>query len=232
MTCNKRVFVAAVVLLLGLGLPVNLWGGNSKKQDATSSPPLYVESAQAPVATQGSLFVPTGGMSDLASDYKAHNVNDLVIIRIVETTTADSAGNLASKRQFQNTAGISGLLGNLKASNNLQNLFNASTSNSLQGQADSSTSTTLNTMLAGRVEQVLPNGNLVVAATRQIEMNNQKHVATVRGLVRPGDIAADNSVLSTQVGNLQVSIKGKGVVSDATAPPNFLVRMLMKIVNF
>ena len=232
MNCNKRVLVAAVVLLFGLGLPLQTWGGNGKKQDANSSPPLYVESSQAPVATPGSLFVPSGGMSDLASDYKAHNVNDLVIIRIVETTTADSAGTLNSKRQFQNTTGVTGLFGQLKAANSLQNLLNASSSNQLQGQADSSNTTTLNTLLAGRVEQVLPNGNLVVEATRQIEMNNQKHVATVRGLVRPGDIAADNSVLSTQVGNLQVSIKGKGVVSDATAPPNFLVRMLMKVVNF
>jgi flagellar L-ring protein precursor FlgH len=225
---NKRILVAAVGLSFGLGLPLQTWGGKK----INSPPPIYVQPAQAPVATPGSLFVPSGGMSDLASDYKAHNVNDLVIIRIVEQTTADSAGNLASKRQFANSAGITGLAGNLKASNSLQNLFNATSSNSLAGSADSSTTSTLNTLLAGRVEQVLPNGTLVVAATRQIEMNNQKHVATVRGLVRPGDIAADNSVLSTQVGNLQVSIQGKGVVSDATAPPNFIVRMLMKIVNF
>jgi flagellar L-ring protein precursor FlgH len=206
-----------------------MWGG--KKPDSPP-PPLYIDAPQTAAATPGSLFVPSGGMSDLASDYKAHNVNDLVIIRIVEQTTSDSAGNLASKRQFSNSAGITGLFGQLKAANSMQNLLNATSNNSLAGSADSSSTSTLNTLLAGRVIQVLPNGILVVEATRQIEMNNQKHVATVRGLVRPGDIAADNSVLSTQVGNLQVAIKGKGVVSDATSPPNILTRILMKIVNF
>jgi flagellar L-ring protein precursor FlgH len=230
MNRDKRVLVAAVVFLLGLGLPLQMWGGKGSKQ---ATPPLnYVETSQMPAPTPGSLFVPQGGMADLASDYKAHNVNDLIMIRIVESTTADTQGNLASKRQFQNSAGITGLFGQLKTSNSLQQLFNAQSSNQLQGQADSSSTSTLNTLLAGRVVQVLPNGTLVVEASRDIEMNNQRHLATVRGLVRPGDIAADNSVLSTQVSDLQVAIKGKGVVSDATSPPNLLVRWLLKIVNF
>jgi flagellar L-ring protein precursor FlgH len=205
-----------------------MWGGNKQ----TSPPPNYVEPSQMPTPSPGSLFVPQGSMSDLASDYKAHNVNDLIMIRIVEQTTADSQGNLTSKRQFQNTSGISALAGQLKSGNNLQNLFNATSNNQLQGQADSSTVSSLTTILAGRVVQVLPNGTLVVEVSREIEMNNQRNVATVRGLVRPGDIASDNSVLSTQVSDLQVTMRGKGVVNDAVNPPNIVVRTLLKILSF
>jgi flagellar L-ring protein precursor FlgH len=226
MNSGKRFLIA--VMGLGLSLPMQMWAG---KKDVTP-PPNYVEMSQMPGPTPGSLFVPQGGMADLASDYKAHNVNDLIMIRIVEATTADSQGGLTSKRQFANSAGITGLLGQLKTSNSLQNLFNATSANQLTGSADSTTTSTLNTVLAGRVVQVLANGTLVVEASREIEMNNQKHMATVRGLVRPGDIAFDNSVLSTQISDLSVAIKGKGVVSDAVNPPNPVVRMLLKILSF
>ena len=228
MNSLKRIGLAWFFVPVVLLASVLSWAG--KKQAPPE--PVWVESAAQPAPTMGSLFVPTGGMSDLPSDYKAHNVNDLIVIRILEQTTSDTQGNLQSKRQFQNSSGVTGLMGQVKASNALQNLFNAQSSNQLQGQVAATSSQTLNTHLAGRVVQVLPNGTLVVEASRMIEMNNQKHLATVRGLVRPGDIAADNSVLSTQIADLQVSIKGKGVVSDGTRPPNVVVRTLLRVLNF
>jgi flagellar L-ring protein precursor FlgH len=120
----------------------------------------------------------------------------------------------------------------LKAANNLQNLLNANSATTLSGKGDSSSSSSLNTLVAGRVVQVLPNGTLVVEASREIEMNNQKNMATVRGLVRPGDVAADNSVLSTQISDLQVAIKGKGAVSDFSRPPNPVVRLILRLLSF
>ena len=218
-----------MILLYALTLPMVSQAG--KKAPAPTFPP-YIEPANAPAASPGSLWVSQGGMADLASDYKAHNVNDLIVIRIVEQTTSDTQGSMAGQRQFAASSSMSGLLGQLKAANNLQNLLNASTGHSSTGKADSSASNSLTTQLAGRVVQVLPNGTLVIEAGREIETNGQKHMATVRGLVRPGDIAADNSVLSSQIGDLQVAIKGKGVVSEFTRPPNPVVRMLLRLLSF
>jgi flagellar L-ring protein precursor FlgH len=39
-------------------------------------------------------------------------------------------------------------------------------------------------------------------------------------------------VLSTAVSDLELELKGKGVVSDATRQPNLFVRLLMKLANF
>jgi flagellar L-ring protein precursor FlgH len=50
--------------------------------------------------------------------------------------------------------------------------------------------------------------------------------------VRPGDIAADNSVFSTSLGSLEVELKGKGVVSDGVRPPNPIMRAILRIVGF
>jgi len=226
---KRTLFAAGAAAVLVFGLPTNLAAG---KKEAPPPPPLFIEPTNGPQNTPGSLWVSQGAMADLASDYKAHNLNDLIIIRIVEQTTSDTQGNLQGQRKFQASSSVGSLFGQLKPGNNLQNLLNATSSHQLQGQADSSSSNSLSTQLAGRVIQVLPNGTLVIEASREIEMNGQKHLATVRGLVRPGDVAADNSVLSSQVGNLQVAIKGKGVVSDFTRSPNPVVRMILRLLSF
>jgi flagellar L-ring protein precursor FlgH len=223
------VAIACLVLLPYFLLPLPVFGG---KKTPVAPTPTYVDIPTKYTSTPGSLWVPEGLMADLASDYKAHNVNDLIIIRIVEQTTSDTQGNLKSQRQFSSTTAITGLLGQPRATGPLQNVFAGNSNTQLTGQADSSTSNTLNTILAGRVTQVLPNGTLVVEATRELEMGGQKHVAKVHGLVRPGDIAADNSVLSTQIGNLHATINGKGVINDATRAPNPVVRWLLRILSF
>lgn len=79
---------------------------------------------------------------------------------------------------------------------------------------------------------MLPSRALVIEAERQLTMNNEKQTIVLRGLVRQGDIAPDGSVLSNYIGNLELELKGKGVLSDGTRPPNPLVRTLLRIVGF
>ena len=79
---------------------------------------------------------------------------------------------------------------------------------------------------------MLPGGTLVVEAQRQILMNNERETVVLRGLVRPGDVQSDNSVSSTALANLQVELKGHGVLSDGTRPPNPIVRLILRIVGF
>ena len=87
-------------------------------------------------------------------------------------------------------------------------------------------------VIAGRVVAVLPSGNLVVEAERSIVMNNERQTVVVRGVVRPGDVSADNTVVSNTLGNLELEIKGKGVISDGTRPPHAILRAILRILNF
>lgn len=87
-------------------------------------------------------------------------------------------------------------------------------------------------MLTGRVVAVLPTGTLVVEAARQVTMANEHETVIVRGLVRPGDLDASNTVTSNQVGNLEVEVKGKGVVSEGVRPPNSIVKWILRVVGF
>jgi flagellar L-ring protein FlgH len=54
----------------------------------------------------------------------------------------------------------------------------------------------------------------------------------VRGLARPGDISPGNMVSSTSLSNLEVEVKGKGVVSDGTRGPNPIVRLMLRLLTF
>jgi len=54
----------------------------------------------------------------------------------------------------------------------------------------------------------------------------------VRGVLRPGDVGPDNTALSTSLSNLEIELKGKGVVSDANRPLNPLMRALLWVIGF
>jgi len=192
-------------------------------QQQTSAPPVE--------ATLGSLWTSGGAMTNLEADYKASRVNDLVTIVVVQRTTAQATGNVNTGRDFNTTSGISGLAGHISTSG-LTNLLTAQSSTKLKGTGSTDASTTMNTSLAGRVIAVLPNGNMVVEAERLVAINNQKETMIVRGVLRPGDVGPNNAVPSTALSNLEVELKGKGVVSDATRPPNPLVRALLWVIGF
>jgi flagellar L-ring protein precursor FlgH len=102
----------------------------------------------------------------------------------------------------------------------------------LNGQAQTSSDATLTTSLSGRVVDVLPNGFLVIEAERQMFMNNQHQTVIIHGVVRPGDISSTNTIPSTSISNLEVELKGKGVISDGVEPPNKLMRLILKLVGF
>jgi len=191
-----------------------------------------VRGVKASTPSTGSFWTLQSPYSDMASDYKARNVNDLIVIQVVESTTAAEDGSVKSARAFSANSAITGLAGTVSPSSGLQNIFSPTSNRTLNGQAQTSSNSTLSTSLSGRVVDVLPNGYLVIEAVREMDMNNQHQTVIIHGVVRPGDIGPNNSVPSTAVSNLEVELKGRGVISDGVAPPNRLVRMILKLTGF
>jgi flagellar L-ring protein precursor FlgH len=91
---------------------------------------------------------------------------------------------------------------------------------------------TLTTTVSVRVIDVLANGTMVVEGTKNLVVNSEHQTIVVRGLVRPADLTTANTVLSTQVGNLEVRVDGKGVVNDAIKRPFWLYRVLLGLLPF
>jgi flagellar L-ring protein FlgH len=196
----------------------------------------YIQRMQQPAlqlkaASPGSLWNDNGQFAHLSSDYKALKVGDLITIVVVQDVNALNAGTVSTNRTFTASSSLAALAGHVSTSG-LQNIFSPSSSSALAGKAQAATTSSLRTSLAGRVVAVLPNGDLVIEAERQLTMNNERQTILLRGLVRPGDVASNNTVLSNAVGNLELELKGKGVLSDGTRPPNLIVRWILRLVGF
>jgi len=196
----------------------------------------YLKTVRGPAAdeqrTTGSLWSPLARLSNTASDYKARRTGDLLIIRVVDNFTATNNGSIQAQRAFSASSGVSAFLGNLGSANRLQNLFSPTSAQNLNGKGQSALSSTISLNLAGRVVEALPNGVLVVEAVRDFTVGNDRQTIVLRGLVRPGDIAADGSVPSSDVSNLEAEVHGKGAVADSIHRPNVVIRGLLAILGF
>lgn len=226
----------AISLLI---VAVSLTGAAKPKKSSSTAPSSlqqFVQRVQGqPVVntrSPGSLWPLEGGyFTDLATDYKARHLNDIVIISIVEQTLAQAEGDVTTQRAFSTTSAITGIAGQVNTAS-LNPLFAAGSSNSLKGTGTANSTSLVQANISGRVVAVLPNGNLVVEAERHVSFNQQSQTIILRGVVRPGDISSSNSVPSTSLSDLELELKGKGVVTDAVRQPNLFVRLLMRLVNF
>lgn len=186
--------------------------------------------ASAPV--NGGLWNAQSGFANLMTDFKAYKLGDLVTINVVESTTAAASGSVKTSRQYSATLGISQLFGIVGARSGIQNLISPTSQEALTGSGQTASSSALTTSLTGTVVAVLPNGFLVIQTGREVEVDNQRQKVTLRGIVRPGDLDQNNSVASTQVGNLTIEVEGRGVISDGVRRPNIVTRTVMKVLGF
>jgi len=210
-----------------------------KKPAAPAQSPLdrYVSeadarSAVAPPASPGAIWQPGSRLADAARDMRASQVDDVLTVVVAEAASAVSTGTTKTQRASTANASLASVPGIPKTASALTKLANISGSQQLNGQGTTTRTTTLNTTLTARVTHVLPNGCLVVEATKNVEINGEHQTITVRGVVRPADIDPTNSVQSNRLGDIDVRVNGKGVVGDAIKRPFFLYRLLLGLLPF
>ena len=184
------------------------------------------------VASPGSTFSPASPLLDIASDVHARNIGDLVTIVVLDQASATSQGTTTQQRTSSANATVSSLFGAKSPHNALTNLANMSGQQQLKGQGTTSRQTTVSTTVSARVSRVLPNGDLIVEGDKLISINSEFQTVSLRGIVRPVDLGAGNSISSNQVEDLEVRINGRGVVNDAIRRPNFLYRLLLGVLPF
>ena len=78
------------------------------------------------------------------------------------------------------------------------------------GEARQNSTSDVRASIAVIVVDVQPNGNLVVAGTRVVTVNDETRTLRVSGLVRQLDITANNTVGSAQVADARIAITGEG----------------------
>ena len=77
-------------------------------------------------------------------------------------------------------------------------------------------SDTLTARITGEIVDVKPNGTLVIQARKVIRTDEEEQQFILSGTCRAEDVASDNTVLSTQIFDLQLQKNHKGTVREAT----------------
>ncbi len=220
----------------GIGKKKSTPGIAGKETPPEEALKAYIERVRAQqaaeVLTAGSIWNPEGRLVRLGTDAKAVRLHDVVSIVVSESLAASTDGQVKNSRASSASSALTGLFGKLKASNNLQNLLNANAASALAAQGQSTTNSSLTTTFGAEVVDVLPNGMLVVQATREETFSQQTQLIKLRGLVRPEDVSAQNQVQSTAMTDLELEVTGKGIVNDSTYRQNAVVRFLERLMVF
>lgn len=232
---NQMMLRFAICILL---LPCADAALKKKKEPVLSPLDRYVQEAisnQPPAqlqTTTGSIWTPASRITDLGSDFRAAQVNDLVTILVQEQASAVVNGATQTSRKTAAAASVNALGGIKPAASALANLANLNGASELNGNGTVSRTSALNTTLSARVTHVLPNGYLVLEGSKNVQVNSERQQVTVRGIIRPIDLSPGNVISSDQLAQLEVKVDGKGVVNDATHRPMILYRLLLGLLPF
>ncbi|MDM7996857.1 MAG: flagellar basal body L-ring protein FlgH [Acidobacteriota bacterium] len=230
-----RYTAAGLVLLLVVLLTCSGCGPTSAKAKDPTDIGAYVENAKKLEAetqrNEGSLWTSNAYRSNLFRDSKARYINDIVTIRVLETTQAVASADAKNSKETSASSGFDNLFGLEKAIKELPTTVSGKGSSSFEGTGSTSRSTTLETNLAARVIDVLPNGYLVVEGKREVHVNNENQSVYLTGVVRPEDITANNIVASSAIAQMSVRLQGKGIVSQPIKP-GWLYKILNGILPF
>lgn len=207
-------FALAVVLLAGCasGPPPVARGDDAAYQAMSAAMPV------PPEANNGAIFQ-AANATTLFEDFKARRVGDILTVVLAERTNARKSANTNTAKD--SSVGITDpVLGGRPVTRNGVPLLNneIDMSRSFDGKGDSAQSNQLDGSITVTVAAVLPNGNLLIQGEKWVKINQGQEYIRLRGIVRPVDIRTDNTVLSTQVADVQVAYGGTGFVAQSSSP--------------
>jgi flagellar L-ring protein precursor FlgH len=196
--------------------------------DPTRSPswrPVTMPMPRAEITPSEPASLWRNGSRAFFKDQRAAQVGDIVTILVNTTDAADVENVTGESRTGTETMGVPNLFGLetalpriLGEAVSASTLVNASSGNTSVGNGSIKRNETVTLRLAGVVTQVLPNGNLVVAARQEMRVNSELRELMVSGVIRPQDIASDNTVPHDRMAEARISYGGRGQLTDVQTP--------------
>lgn len=181
--------------------------------------------AVARMAAAESLWPASG--DSLYKDKKAFKIGDVLTVIVSERASASHSTNTDAKKS--SSSGVS--WGSARTTKFPLTDLGVTGNENFSGGGKSVRAGDLSGTITTRVTEVLPNGNLVINGNRVITVNDEKQVMEITGIVRPEDVTAENSVMSTLVADAQIKYNGKGTVAEK-ARQGFLSRVLSMLWVF
>ena len=230
---SARLVLAASLLLSGCGTLTKLSEvgrppSMTPSGDPTSDPAyrpisLPMPRPQTEPAEANSLW--RQGSRAFFKDQRAAAVGDIVTVLVNITDAADVENQSSANRNGTETMGTPNLFNFetklpkiLGSGTNASSLVNTSSTGASTGAGTIKRLETITLRLAGVVTQVLPNGNLAVAARQEVRVNSELRELQVSGVIRPQDIGSDNTVQHDRMAEARISYGGRGQLTDVQTP--------------
>jgi len=158
-------------------------------------------------------------MKELYADDVARQIGDILTINITENSKVDNKAKRDMKKETDRSNSFNGEL-------NIDHILpsmpgftmSATSGNELKSKADYKDERKFVDQVTVVVMDILPNDNLVVMGTRSRNIAGDIQTIEVSGIVRPSDIAFDNTVKSEQMADFRIVTKNSGVSAPYTKP--------------
>ena len=158
-------------------------------------------------------------------DQRAAQVGDIVTVLVQMNDAANFKNVTDANRSGDQTMGTTDLFGFQNLLNTIlpkpidpSKLVSLNSANTANGTGQIQRNETVTLRLAGVVTQVLPNGNLAVAARQEFRVNSELRELQVTGVIRPQDIASDNTVLHDRMAEARIAYGGRGQLTAVQTP--------------
>ncbi len=218
----RTTLLSAFLILLLAGLSACAGTGNQQALPERYTLPTPPRAAQA--QPEGTIYATSSGL-DLYADTRAKRIGDIVLVRIVETSKANKEANTKTQRTSTATGGIASLFGLETAlANKNQNFIpsltelQATLTNDFDGKAKTDRKSNVTATISARVIDITTDGNLNIRGYQEVKVNDETQHIILSGIIRPQDVAQDNSVLSTHVADARIEYSGQGALGDKQRP--------------
>ncbi len=165
------------------------------------------------------------GSRTFLRDQRAAQPGDLVTVLVSIQDQAQLQNSTERERDGSDTMGIPRLLGLESSITRIlpntvdpSRLVQTSGAQTATGSGQIRRTEMVTLRVAATVAQVLPNGNLVIAGRQQVRVNSELRDLTVSGIIRPQDIASDNTVRHDRLAEARIAYGGRGTISDMQRP--------------
>lgn len=166
-------------------------------------------------------------MKELYADDVARKIGDILTIKITEASKVDNKAKRDMKKETDRSTTFAGgpdfspqgTLDRLLPEQLLPGFnMSATADNELKSKADYKDERKFEDEVSVVVMDILPNNNLIVMGTRSRNIAGDIQTIEISGIVRPSDIAFDNTVKSEKVADFRIVTKNSGVSAPYTKP--------------
>ena len=172
--------------------------------------PVYPVAQAAPQVATGAIY--NGAQSEsFFGRGRGFQIGDVITVLLNESTQAGRTQSGVVKRTSSNDVVPPAMGGGLLSG---ANLLGGTITSEGTGTADQTAS--LTGSVAVSVIDVMANGNLVLRGEKQLALTEGAEIIQVAGVVRPDDIAPNNTVQSRRLANAQITYRGTGDMAAAS----------------